>query len=827
MCYDRWQKLYDTKLRFIVQSSRLFAISCIFLSPFFCQSIINMSQHSITYSTDSTSQHHLPTAIHPSDHQVALTDLLNITGDTKAFECSSTSGETDLAHNALFAQPRVTKALTLMVQLHTHHCQLFSLTHDHKKSDNIHMQTSVQTNAHTLLLGKHGMGKTAFIKAWLQAHAGNCQPLPFLCFVDTQSPFAIHHLFISTKTHSSLQQSLDKFWQNVSAYLSQINADNDQSAYQNSNITIFDDIHTLTELLPLPAWQAYMKRLQNHLQKLSTPSYSIQISTEQIKQRFCIYLSPPVTAIDNLPPIKCVLQATPLSVLGGMILPNEYHHLDTQYHAVSSDLQYWQLGKAIQAQGGFLLIRLADLLAQPTLRQSLYEMLTTGHLSISYHTDTQQPLAYHAHTPPLPICLTLIAIGEAEEVEQLNDMHTNFANLFTVRAEFDDAVAPTMTHKNAFTQLIYHQLSLLNQYPDLVNRTDSPSSLISANAIWQIYRHFVRLSGHNYLQVHFGKLQQLIHASWVSAQYDKNSHHDDIDVNNIDANNIHRVIHHADHKKPLQIQATDVIQTIKAQQSQSDYLKTLYWQDIIQGQQNLTTQEWQIGRINALTVMDYADTQFGMPIQLTAVIEPHLGHGDIIDIEREVALGGDLHAKGMLIMSHFLKSTFSPFCPLNFSAALAMEQNYGEIDGDSATLAQACALLSALAQVDIYQGIAVTGSMNQLGEIQAVGGINDKIESFFDLCQHQSVMTNQQQHITQGVIIPKSNVIDLMLDDRVIKAVSSGQFAVYAINHISQAMNLLTNMPYHRTTKKGKISKHCVQGRIIKRLKQWQINDEA
>lgn len=810
-------------------------------------------------------QHPTNSHLNTKTHQVAVSDLLNITTDQSAFKPTTkpttNQPKTDtlnLANNPLFAQPRITNALTLMTQLHTHklhahqlhahHCQSFDLPADKK---------SIQIHAHTLLLGTHGMGKSAFIKAWLRTHANHCPPLSFVVFIDTQSPFTIHHLPITHKTHLSLQQNLNKFWQHLSVYPSQ----DDPAHTPLADDAIFICLKTLAEALPTPSWQRFIKTMQQSIEH-SPMMANAMPKTEQIKQRFFIYLSP---LTEHSPPIHTAQPATPLDVLGGVILPSisqpSINQPSTSQHTVNdinslTDMNatrlphspymthchtnchaYWHMGKLLQSQGGFLLIRLVDLLAQPSLRQGLYDVLTTERLPINYHTATYpHRLAYPTAPQTLPMTVTLIAIGEADEFDELCEIDPSFARLFTVRAEFDDTVSQTTAHKNGFAQLVYQQLNALNIHQHTVNDAQStPISTMATDAIWQLYRHFVRLSGHNRLLVHMDKLYHLIQASLMTTltttltttNHDNSRFNQTKNTPQIQADNV--------------IEAHDVIEAIRAQAQQADYLKSLYWQDIIQGQQNLNTQGWLIGRINALTVIDHANTQFGMPIQLTAVIEPHVGHGDIIDIEREVELGGDLHAKGMLIMSHFLKSTFSPFCPLNFSASLAVEQNYGEIDGDSATLAQACALLSSLGQIAIYQGIAVTGSMNQMGDVQAVGGINEKIESFFDLCQQQSASVNHRPtadnlliqdgmnstDIIQGVIIPKANITDLMLDDRVIHAVSTGQFVIHAVSHISEAMTLLTQMPYSNTNKKGNLSKHCLQGRIIKQLKQWQDDERG
>lgn len=263
------------------------------------------------------------------------------------------------------------------------------------------------------------------------------------------------------------------------------------------------------------------------------------------------------------------------------------------------------------------------------------------------------------------------------------------------------------------------------------------------------------------------------------------------------------------------VNAEHIARTLQARNHRRGYLKELYWQELNNGQQLISTQGRATGQINALTVISYADSEFGLPARLTAAIAPNFGHGDILDIERDVELGGSLHAKGMLIMTSYLRGLFSEFYPMNFSASLAFEQSYGQIDGDSATLAEACALLSALSGLPMRQDLAITGSMNQLGQVQAVGGINAKIEGFFDVC-HSRGLTG-----TQGVILPLANVHNLMLKDEIIYAVAKGQFHLYAICHINDALQLLSGLPIDDKNKNQLYHKDSLFGKVGKRLKQF------
>lgn len=221
------------------------------------------------------------------------------------------------------------------------------------------------------------------------------------------------------------------------------------------------------------------------------------------------------------------------------------------------------------------------------------------------------------------------------------------------------------------------------------------------------------------LDLHSDRLLQLVVES--ARQFYLNNFHD-IDNKNNDKNNDKNIV--------KTVNKTHVQNALDDIKERKGYLKELYWQEIQNGQQLINTTGKVVGQINALTVIAYADSEFGLPARLTALIAPKFGTGEILDIERDVELGGSLHAKGMLIMTSFLRSLFSQFAELNFSASLAFEQSYAHIDGDSATLAECAVLLSALANVTINQSLAITGSMNQLGDAQAIGGVNEKSLAF-------------------------------------------------------------------------------------------------
>ena len=198
----------------------------------------------------------------------------------------------------------------------------------------------------------------------------------------------------------------------------------------------------------------------------------------------------------------------------------------------------------------------------------------------------------------------------------------------------------------------------------------------------------------------------------------------------------------------------------------------------------IATAGGQVGQVNGLTVMTLGFLDFGHPVRIT--VRVRLGKGEVVDIQREVKLGGPIHSKGVMILAGFLGARYCASRPMSLSASIVFEQTYGEVEGDSASCAELCALLSALAEVPIRQSLAITGSVNQHGEVQPVGGINEKIEGFFDICQARGLTGNQ------GVLIPAANASHLMLKKLVCEAAAAGKFQIYAVANIDEAIELLT-----------------------------------
>ena len=229
-------------------------------------------------------------------------------------------------------------------------------------------------------------------------------------------------------------------------------------------------------------------------------------------------------------------------------------------------------------------------------------------------------------------------------------------------------------------------------------------------------------------------------------------------------------------------------------------------ESILEGTTLISTMGERAGQINGLVVVELAGQHFGHPVRITATVR--LGEGDVVDIERETELGGAIHSKGVLILSAFLAARYARHQPLSLSASLVFEQSYAQVEGDSASLAELCALLSALTQIPIRQCFAITGSVNQFGEVQVIGGVNEKIEGFFDLCRARGLDGSH------GVIIPAASVRHLMLREEIVAAAAAGQFHLHAVTTVDEAMAVLTGVEPGEPDAKGVIPKGTLNHRI-------------
>src|SRR5690554_4464145 len=261
------------------------------------------------------------------------------------------------------------------------------------------------------------------------------------------------------------------------------------------------------------------------------------------------------------------------------------------------------------------------------------------------------------------------------------------------------------------------------------------------------------------------------------------------------------------------IERKHVQQAIDEREYRASRIRERSLEQIRRGVMMIATEGEQAAQINGLSVLQIGATRFGQPTRITATARP--GKGQVVDIEREAKLGGPIHSKAVMILSRFLANRYAPMSELSLSASLAFEQSYGGIEGDSASVAETCVLLSAITGMPLKQSLAVTGSMNQRGEVQAVGGVNEKIEGFFNVCAQSGKVAGQ------GALLPASNVEHLMLNEQVREAVSEGRFSVYPLSHIDQAIELLTGMPAGELAEDGSYPENTFNRLVADRLAEF------
>jgi predicted ATP-dependent protease len=261
------------------------------------------------------------------------------------------------------------------------------------------------------------------------------------------------------------------------------------------------------------------------------------------------------------------------------------------------------------------------------------------------------------------------------------------------------------------------------------------------------------------------------------------------------------------------IEREHVERALKASDDRSGRIRQAMLDDTLNNTIVINTDGERIGEVNGLTVWEIGDSRFGATARISASAYP--GSRGVVDVEREVELGQAIHSKGVMILTGYLGSKYAENFPLTLSANIALEQSYGYVDGDSAALAEICCLLSAIAKLPLTQRYALTGSINQNGEVQAVGGINEKVEGFFRLCKARGLSGKQ------GVIIPQANICNLVLNQEVLTAMEAGSFTLYAVSHVDQAMELLSGKRAGKRTASGRFSKGSFNAMIEQRLQAF------
>jgi predicted ATP-dependent protease len=416
-------------------------------------------------------------------------------------------------------------------------------------------------------------------------------------------------------------------------------------------------------------------------------------------------------------------------------------------------------GSLHRANGGYLILDVAKVLAQPYAWEGLKRALRAHKIQIESLGQVYGLVNTLSLEPePIPIKLKVVLIGERHLYYLLSRHDPDFQELFKVAADFEGDVPRNDGNSRLYAQLIA-TLARANDIKPL-----------DSGAVATVIEHAARLADDaSKLTTHVRKVTDLLREAE----------------------------HFTDRSGREIVSSDDVKEALRAQINRADRVKRRTQQAILEDILLIDTEDSQIGQINGLAAMTLGDFTFAHPMRITATVR--LGTGDVIDIEREVELGGAIHSKGVMILSSFLGARFARGVPLSLNASLVFEQSYGPVEGDSASLAELCALLSALASTPIRQSLAVTGSVNQNGQVQAIGAVNQKIEGFFDICDARELTGKQ------GVVIPRANVRHLMLRDDVVAAARAGKFHIYAVSDADEAIELLTGIAAGTPDEQGNI----------------------
>jgi lon-related putative ATP-dependent protease len=441
---------------------------------------------------------------------------------------------------------------------------------------------------------------------------------------------------------------------------------------------------------------------------------------------------------------------------------------------LTTDFTLIRGGSVHRANGGFLVMRAEQLLRDIIVYDSLKRALKSGEIRIE---DLPQRIGYASvrslAPEPIPLEVKVILIGDSNMYQLLYAYDPEFRELFKVKAEFDSTMAKTevniRNYAGFFTTLAVNE--------DLKH--------LDAPAVARLVEYSCRLAeDQDKLSTQFGLVGDVVREAHFYAQQDNSKY--------ITANHVERAIEAKIYRSNL------------VQEKLREYIE----KNII----FISTDGEAVGQINGLSVLSLGDFAFGAPSRITVAVG--LGKEGLVDVQREVAMSGPIHGKGVMIIAGYVASKFARDKPLTLSARIVFEQNYEGVEGDSASSTELYALLSALSGVPIKQHFAVTGSVNQKGEVQPIGGANEKIEGYFEVCKARGL---DGQH---GVVLPQSNVRNLMLKQEVVDAVKAGKFHIYPVSTIEEGIEVLTGVPAGKQLPNGGYEENTIYGLVDKRLRE-------
>ncbi|MFN4064323.1 AAA family ATPase [Azoarcus communis] len=439
-----------------------------------------------------------------------------------------------------------------------------------------------------------------------------------------------------------------------------------------------------------------------------------------------------------------------------------------QQGAQVSHFNLIRAGAMHRANGGYLVIDAERLLTQPFAWEGLKRTLRAGEIRIEPPAEAQGWSGSLTLEPQaIPCALKVVMIGDRDLYYTLMEHDPDFAELFKVAADFDDDLPRNPENEQQYARL----LAMLARNAGLLP--------LDRAAVARLVEEGARLAEDSTrLSLQTRRLSDLMREA---DHFARNAGADRVERASVEA-------------------------ALAARARRCSRYPSRVRESMLDGTTLIATSGSRSGQINGLVVIELAGERFGHPMRISATVR--MGDGDVVDIEREAELGGSIHSKGVLILSAFLAARYARHQPLSLSASLVFEQSYAPVEGDSASLAELCALLSALTQLPIEQRYAITGSVNQFGEVQVIGGVNEKIEGFFDLCQARGLDGRQ------GVVIPAASVRHLMLREDVVEAAQQGLFHIFPVSTVDEAMTVLTGVPAGEPDSKGVMPKGSLNHKV-------------
>lgn len=430
-------------------------------------------------------------------------------------------------------------------------------------------------------------------------------------------------------------------------------------------------------------------------------------------------------------------------------------------------------GSLHKANGGYLILDAEKILTYPFVWEGLKRALKAGKIEIESPYSEYGVNTITLKPEVIPLNVKVILVGPRDIYYLLEDLDTEFNEMFRVLADFGNHIKLTEDSIEQFVSLMVKQAS------------DSGALPLTKAAIARLIEHSCRLSENQHrLSARINDSLEIVgEANLLCSQ-----------------------------TGATEIDKVQIELALSAKELRSGRIAEEILEEMIDGTILIDTSGEAVGKVNGLTVMEVGGSSFGAPARITTTVYP--GSRGIVDIEREAELGQAIHSKGVMILTGYLGHCYAQEFPLAISASIALEQSYGYVDGDSASLAELCSLISALTRTPIKQGFAITGSINQYGEVQAIGGVNEKIEGFFKLCQARGL---NGEH---GAIIPVSNKRNLMLKQEVVDAVAQGLFTIYTVSNVNETLELLMGKTAGIMDDKGNYPEETLNFEVVSRLKE-------